>query len=283
MQLFQTLLLLQQAAWPCAEHDPQASPRYGTWVARATRHRLCGVFTPTLHITFYVLSSPEAASDTESHCSEQNMQQAAASGRLQRPFVGIAAPAITAARARPAVCCSSLGRSLCCSLQQQRTASGLRRQYGSSRPRRDRGRQLQPCASASAAVWAAASYDAPVPSGGGDSAWEPPAARRFPAFLAAIRAALFYTTTFLFAAPLFCLMLLAYPYVMAFDKFRCAACWYRQRVRLSAAALAVRNQRGVLALTLRWRARHAPRLPLPPSPPGAGGGPSTPSTPCGPS
>ncbi|KAL4450698.1 hypothetical protein ABPG77_001054 [Micractinium sp. CCAP 211/92] len=45
-------------------------------------------------------------------------------------------------------------------------------------------------------------------------------ARRFPAFLAAIRAVLFYTTTFVFAAPLFLFMLLVYPYVLKFDKYR---------------------------------------------------------------
>lgn len=169
-----------------------------------------------------LLSRPEAASDTRSCAANKNMQQVAASGRLQRPIMGISAPVITAVRARPAVCCSSLDRSLGSSVQQLRTASGLQRQSSSSRPRRDRGRQLQPCV-ASAAVWAAASFDAPAPSGGGvggDAAWEPAMARRFPAFLAAIRAVLFYTTTFLFAAPLFCLMLLVYPYVLTFDKFR---------------------------------------------------------------
>lgn len=133
--------------------------------------------------------------------------------------MGIVAPAIAAVRPRPAVCCSSLRGSLGSSVQQRGTASFLQRQPSSSRPRRDRGRQIQPCV-ASAAVWAAAAFDAPAPGGGGDAVWEPAMARRFPAFLAAIRAVLFYTTTFVFAAPLFLFMLLVYPYVLKFDKYR---------------------------------------------------------------
>jgi 1-acyl-sn-glycerol-3-phosphate acyltransferase len=37
---------------------------------------------------------------------------------------------------------------------------------------------------------------------------------------AAVRAICFYLTTFVFATPLFCFMLLAYPFVMLFDKYR---------------------------------------------------------------
>jgi 1-acyl-sn-glycerol-3-phosphate acyltransferase len=44
--------------------------------------------------------------------------------------------------------------------------------------------------------------------------------RRFPTWLAAVRAAFFYLTTFVFAAPLFFIMLAVYPAVMVFDKFR---------------------------------------------------------------
>jgi len=42
----------------------------------------------------------------------------------------------------------------------------------------------------------------------------------FPSWLAGIRAAFFYLTTFAFAAPLFVVMLAVYPFVMVFDKFR---------------------------------------------------------------
>ena len=48
----------------------------------------------------------------------------------------------------------------------------------------------------------------------------PSKASKFPQWIAAIRALLFYTTTFVFAAPLFVLMLAVYPIVMLFDKFR---------------------------------------------------------------
>ncbi|KAL4853990.1 1-acyl-sn-glycerol-3-phosphate acyltransferase [Chlorella vulgaris] len=44
--------------------------------------------------------------------------------------------------------------------------------------------------------------------------------RGFAVAVAATRAVLFYTTTFLFASPLFVVMLAAYPYVLLFDKFR---------------------------------------------------------------
>jgi hypothetical protein len=44
--------------------------------------------------------------------------------------------------------------------------------------------------------------------------------RGFAVAMAATRAVLFYTTTFLFASPLFVVMLAAYPYVLLFDKFR---------------------------------------------------------------
>lgn len=40
------------------------------------------------------------------------------------------------------------------------------------------------------------------------------------AFLAALRAVLFYITTFIFATPLFGVMLAIYPYVLLFDKYR---------------------------------------------------------------
>ena len=42
----------------------------------------------------------------------------------------------------------------------------------------------------------------------------------FPEWLAKLRALCFYVTTFVFATPLFCLMLLVYPAVLAFDKYR---------------------------------------------------------------
>lgn len=42
----------------------------------------------------------------------------------------------------------------------------------------------------------------------------------FPTFLAAVRAVLFYLTTFAFAAPLFLAMLGVYPFCLAFDKYR---------------------------------------------------------------
>lgn len=87
-----------------------------------------------------------------------------------------------------------------------------------------RRQQLRParqsslqCSATAAAFAAAASFD----SSGGSAAAEGRVEKRgFPAFLAAIRAIFFYTTTLIFATPLFCLMLLAYPYVLKFDKFR---------------------------------------------------------------
>lgn len=42
----------------------------------------------------------------------------------------------------------------------------------------------------------------------------------WPTWLAAIRAGFFYTTTFAFAVPLFIVMLILYPMVMLFDRFR---------------------------------------------------------------
>lgn len=42
----------------------------------------------------------------------------------------------------------------------------------------------------------------------------------FPTWIAAIRAALFYFTTFIFATPLFTIMLVVAPFVLLFDKHR---------------------------------------------------------------
>jgi hypothetical protein len=57
-------------------------------------------------------------------------------------------------------------------------------------------------------------------SQGGDNQLTCRPASKFAAFLAVVRAALFYITTFIFATPLFCVMLAVYPYVMLFDKYR---------------------------------------------------------------
>lgn len=144
-----------------------------------------------------------------------------------RPTCAIAGPGIAAGSRTPLVASSSSLCSRRCGLlplqRQQQQQRQLSQQQGSgkctARPAR-RG-TLQCSASAAAgAVWAAASFDAPGNSGGGAGSADRADWRRFPAFLAAIRAVLFYTTTFIFATPLFCLMLLVYPYVLKFDKFR---------------------------------------------------------------
>ena len=76
------------------------------------------------------------------------------------------------------------------------------------------------CAASSAAL-AAASFDS---AGGGSSDGGAAAGQRsFPTFLAAIRAVFFYVTTLIFASPLFICMLLVYPFVLMFDKYRCGA------------------------------------------------------------
>lgn len=55
---------------------------------------------------------------------------------------------------------------------------------------------------------------------GGSSSAAAPEQSRFPSFLAGIRAVMFYFTTFMFATPLFCVMLVVYPFVLLFDKYR---------------------------------------------------------------
>lgn len=101
--------------------------------------------------------------------------------------------------------------------QQQQPLQQQHRRLGQCAARPARRGSLRCRASAAAA--AAASPDAFGSSGA--ALPEPPAVwRRFPVFLAAIRAVLFYTTTLIFASPLFIFMLLAYPYVLKFDKYR---------------------------------------------------------------
>eukprot|EP00887_Chlorella_sp_A99_P003758 scaffold7.g3758.t1 len=119
---------------------------------------------------------------------------ASTSASLQRPFLG--------ARSRPAAAPAAALR-----LPRRRPARG--------------GARAAPRVAASAAAAAAdaggwADADAAA-------AAEPTAAPRrgsFPTWLAAIRATLFYITTFLFATPLFTLMLLMAPLVLLFDKYR---------------------------------------------------------------
>ena len=99
-------------------------------------------------------------------------------------------------------------------LQQQRLAQ-------QHRPRP----AARPCrlgVAASAAAFAAASFDggAAAAGGGAEPARDYRNIPRFPAFLAAARAVAFYITTVVFATPRFGCMLLAYPYVMKFDKWR---------------------------------------------------------------
>lgn len=94
-------------------------------------------------------------------------------------------------------------------------AAQQQRQSQPGRPARRCGLQCL-AAAGGAAAWAAAAFDAPD----GSSAVDYTKRHRFPAFLAAIRAVLFYTTTLIFAMPLFVLMLLAYPYCLQFDKYR---------------------------------------------------------------
>lgn len=94
-------------------------------------------------------------------------------------------------------------------LQQQRQRLAQRPPAG----------RLAVAASAAAAA-AAAPYDDGGAAAGSEAPRDYRNIPRFPAFLAAVRAVAFYTTTFIFATPLFVLMLLAYPYVLLFDKWR---------------------------------------------------------------
>ena len=137
---------------------------------------------------------------------------------LSRPAVGLQPIASSSLAARR---CGLLP------LTQQQRLSERQQQEQLARLPRPAGRSSSLQCAASAAAFAAASFDGAGSSGGGA---DPPSYVHHPggiaAVFAAIRAVLFYCTTFIFASPLFLCMLAVYPFVLQFDKYR----WMGTRV-----------------------------------------------------
>lgn len=219
------------------------------------------------------------------------MQLLQPAGPSCRPMACLSRPA---AGVRPiGLSSSGLAARRCGLLPLTQTRQGERQQQQQQRAR-PAGRSSSLQCSASAAAFAAASPDGGA--AGSKSYVHHPGG--IAAVFAAIRAVLFYCTTFVFASPLFLCMLAVYPYVLKFDKFRWVAAGVVQLLfpdePLGTPAAWPTRLCWLLPfkLALRWTCIHPhartscckPHYVLLPTPaPPAGGAPSTPSTRCGPS